>query len=225
MHPYRKPTLWHLIICYFHSSGMICRKVIQTESSSSNPDVGRVSPTSLRSGNHRKSLEVLVLNLHVKAHVKTSNKSTARGTNAPHFLGICGSCWFQQDGATVHTTIRARNWLKRRFGGGGEGISRLTKHPWPGPDLSPLDLVLERSNDSWKEDPHHACWAERNHRVLRLSSQWTKKKSNRRYGVSADELAPTWNVTVPRLRRDSSGPDSVVHCRPLTVFCALKLKQ
>ena len=118
MHPYRKPTLWHLIICYFHSSGMICRKVIQTESSSSNPDVGRFSPASLRSGNHRKSLEVLVLNLHVKAHVKTSNKSTVRGTNAPHFLGICGSCWFQQDGATVHTTIRARNWLKRRFGGG-----------------------------------------------------------------------------------------------------------
>ena len=65
----------------------------------------------------------------------------------------------------------------------------------------------------------------KNHRVLRLSIQWTKKKSNRRYGVSADELTPAWNVTVPRLRRNSSGPDSVVHCRPLTVFCVLKLKQ
>ena len=64
---------------------MIYRRVIQGESSSSNPDVGRFSPDSLRSGNHRKSLEVLAFNLHVKAHVKTSIKSTARGTNAPHF--------------------------------------------------------------------------------------------------------------------------------------------
>ena len=117
MHQFRKPTLWHLIICYFHSSGMICRRVIQGESSSSNPDVGRFCPDSLRSGNHRKSLEVLAFNLHVKAHVKTSNKSTARGTNARHFLGTCGSWWFQQDGATVHTTIRARSWQKSKFGG------------------------------------------------------------------------------------------------------------
>ena len=42
--------------------------------------------------------------------------------------------------------------------------------------------------------------------------------------VSADELAPVWSVTVPRLRRDRSGPDSVVLCRPLTVICVLKLK-
>ena len=28
-----------------------------------------------------------------------------------------------------------------------------------------------------------------------------------------------------RLRRDSSGPDNVVLCRPLTVICVLKLKQ
>ena len=43
--------------------------------------------------------------------------------------------------------------------------------------------------------------------------------------VPTDELAPAWSVTVPRLRRDSSGPDSVILCRPLTVICALKLKQ
>ena len=43
--------------------------------------------------------------------------------------------------------------------------------------------------------------------------------------VPADELAPAWSVTVPRLRRDSGGPDSVVLCRPLTVICVLKLKQ
>ena len=48
--------------------------------------------------------------------------------------------WFQQDGATVHTTIRARAWLESRFG--GRVISRLTARPWPAksPDLSPLDF-------------------------------------------------------------------------------------
>jgi hypothetical protein len=47
--------------------------------------------------------------------------------------------WFQQDGATVHTTIRAREWLSQKFG--TRVISRLTDHPWPAksPDLSPLD--------------------------------------------------------------------------------------
>ena len=117
MHQFRKPTVWHLIICYFHSSGMIFRRVIQGESSSSNPDVGRFSPDSLRSSNHRKSLEVLAFNLHVKAHVKPSIESTARGTNPRLFLWTCGSCWFQQDGATVYTTNRARSWLNSRFGG------------------------------------------------------------------------------------------------------------
>ena len=43
--------------------------------------------------------------------------------------------------------------------------------------------------------------------------------------VPADELAPAWSVTVPRLRRDRSGSDSVVLCRPFTVICVLKLKQ
>ena len=135
---------------------MICRRDIQGESSSSNLDVSRFSLDSLRSGNHRKSLEVLAFNLHVKAHVKTSNKSTARCTNARHCLGICSSCCFQQDGAAVHTTIRARSWPKGRLG--GEVISRLAKHPWPArsPDLSPLDLVLERDHDrAQKKTPHN----------------------------------------------------------------------
>ena len=43
--------------------------------------------------------------------------------------------------------------------------------------------------------------------------------------VPADELAPAWSVTVPRLRRDRSGSDSMVLCRPLTVIFVLKLKQ
>jgi hypothetical protein len=47
--------------------------------------------------------------------------------------------WFQQDGATVHTTVAARQWLSQRFG--DRVISRLTAHPWPAksPDLSVLD--------------------------------------------------------------------------------------
>ena len=47
--------------------------------------------------------------------------------------------WFQQDGATVHTTISAREWLHEKFG--QRVISRFTDRPWPAksPDLSPLD--------------------------------------------------------------------------------------
>ena len=37
--------------------------------------------------------------------------------------------WFQQDGATVHTTVRAREWLEQKIG--ARVISRLTEHPWP----------------------------------------------------------------------------------------------
>jgi hypothetical protein len=48
--------------------------------------------------------------------------------------------WFQKDGATVHTTIRARPWLENKFG--DRVFSRLTDRPWPAksPDLSPLDF-------------------------------------------------------------------------------------
>ena len=47
--------------------------------------------------------------------------------------------WFQQDGATVHTTSAVRQWLAEKFG--GRIVSRLTERPWPprSPDLSPLD--------------------------------------------------------------------------------------
>ena len=48
--------------------------------------------------------------------------------------------WYRQDGATVHTTTAAREWLKCKFD--GRVISRLTDRPWPAksPDLSPLDF-------------------------------------------------------------------------------------
>ena len=47
--------------------------------------------------------------------------------------------YFQQDGATCHTTQRVRNWLEQKFD--KRIISRFTDIPWPSksPDFSPLD--------------------------------------------------------------------------------------
>lgn len=55
---------------------------------------------------------------------------------------IHSDIWFQQDGATAHTSSKARAWLKSRFG--NKVISHLTDFPWPArsPDLSPLDFFL-----------------------------------------------------------------------------------
>ena len=48
--------------------------------------------------------------------------------------------YFQQDGATVHTTVAVRKFLADKFG--PRVISRLTDTIWPAksPDLSPLDF-------------------------------------------------------------------------------------
>ena len=48
--------------------------------------------------------------------------------------------FFQQDGATAHTTLKVREWPNSKFG--DRVISRLTSIPWPSrsPDLSPLDF-------------------------------------------------------------------------------------
>ena len=50
--------------------------------------------------------------------------------------------FFQQDGATAHTTLRVREWLATKFR--ERIISRYTNIPWPSrsPDLSPLDYWL-----------------------------------------------------------------------------------
>ena len=50
--------------------------------------------------------------------------------------------WFQQDGATVHTTVLTRAWLQEKFQ--GRVISLHTDRPWPAksPDLSPPDFWL-----------------------------------------------------------------------------------
>ena len=53
-------------------------------------------------------------------------------------LVLLTQLWCQQDGATVHTTTVAREWLQHKFD--GRVISRLTDRPWSAksPDLSPL---------------------------------------------------------------------------------------
>ena len=50
--------------------------------------------------------------------------------------------WFQQDGATPHTSNIALEWLETHFC--DRVISRKTGHPWPAhsPDLTPLDFFL-----------------------------------------------------------------------------------
>ena len=54
-------------------------------------------------------------------------------------IGTRQQYWFQQDGATAHTTIQVRNWLASKFS--NRIISRLTERPWPARslNLSPLD--------------------------------------------------------------------------------------
>ena len=49
------------------------------------------------------------------------------------------SYYFQQDGATCHTTIMVREWLREKFR--ERIISRFADKPWPSrsPDFSPLD--------------------------------------------------------------------------------------
>ena len=50
--------------------------------------------------------------------------------------------WYQQDGATAHTTVQVREWLMSKFG--NRVISRFTDRSWPSrsPDLSPLSIRL-----------------------------------------------------------------------------------
>ena len=50
--------------------------------------------------------------------------------------------WFQQDGATSHTTVECLHWLKETFQ--NRLISHKSEFPWPprSPDLSPLDFFL-----------------------------------------------------------------------------------
>ena len=59
-------------------------------------------------------------------------------------VDISPDVWFQQDGATSHTSLPALEWLKTRFG--DKIISHRTEFPWPArsPDLSPLDFFLWR---------------------------------------------------------------------------------
>ena len=50
--------------------------------------------------------------------------------------------WLQEDGATAHTSLRAREWITNQFG--NKIISHHIEFPWPSrsPGLSPLDYFL-----------------------------------------------------------------------------------
>ncbi|KAI6655343.1 hypothetical protein LOD99_2178 [Oopsacas minuta] len=50
--------------------------------------------------------------------------------------------WFQQDGATPHTSNKCLDWIKNHFG--SRVISRRCDHEWAAysPDLSPPDYYL-----------------------------------------------------------------------------------
>ena len=67
-----------------------------------------------------------------------------RGTVIPDLKSRLGSafdnCWFQQDGATVHTAKTSLDYLQSVFG--DRLISNKTDLIWPpySPDLSPLDF-------------------------------------------------------------------------------------
>ena len=62
--------------------------------------------------------------------------------NMMFFNDIYPDQWFQQDGATAHTSLRAREWLTNQFG--NKIISHHMESPWSArsPDLSPLDYFL-----------------------------------------------------------------------------------
>ena len=94
-------------------------KIIHSESLSSISDVSQYPPPPIIYGpvtieNRLKCWRLISM---WRLTWKLRNNSTTRRTNARHFLGICVSCWFQQDGVAVYTTTRARSWLKSRFGG------------------------------------------------------------------------------------------------------------
>ena len=58
------------------------------------------------------------------------------------YVDITPDILFQQNGATTHTSVTAKDWLKSRFG--NKVISHLTDFPCPAgsPDLSPLYFFL-----------------------------------------------------------------------------------
>lgn len=50
--------------------------------------------------------------------------------------------YFQQDGASIHSTNEVRRWLDQEFG--NQWIGRFSENPWPArsPDLTPLDFFI-----------------------------------------------------------------------------------
>ena len=224
MHQFRKPTLWHLIICYFHSSGTICRRDIQAESSSSNPDVSRFPPDSLRSGNHRKSLEVLVFictwrltwKLRIKVLLDTQMHATAL-----EYVALAGS-----SKTVPQCAPRSGPEAGQRAGWGKSSAAWPSTRGRPGVrTCPPWTWFWSVAMPELKGRPPTTTTLVELKETIGSFAQSMDEEVRQAVQVPADELASVWSVTVPRLRRDSIGPDSVVLCRPITVICVLKLKQ
>ena len=82
-------------------------------------------------------------------------------------------------------------------------------------DLSPLNLVLGRGHDRAQKDPPTTTTTTtlvELKETIESFVQSMDEEVKQAVRVPADELAPAWSVTVPRLRRDRSGSDSVVLC-------------
>lgn len=57
-------------------------------------------------------------------------------------LNLRENLYFQQDGASIHSTLQVREWLNRHFY--NKWIGRFSENPWPArsPDITPLDFFL-----------------------------------------------------------------------------------
>lgn len=57
-------------------------------------------------------------------------------------LNLRQNMWYQQDGASIHSTVAVRNFLDQKFQ--RKWIGRYSQYPWPArsPDLTPLDFFL-----------------------------------------------------------------------------------
>ena len=81
-------------------------------------------------------------------------------------------------------------------------------------DLSPLNLVLGRGHDRAQKDTPTTTTTTlvELKETIESFAQSMDEEVKQAVRVPADELAPAWSVTMPRLRRDRSGSDSVVLC-------------
>ena len=89
--------------------------------------------------NGKVILHWFLLFLSVNQHVYLDKLKTVLWSAVRSVSTNC-QYWYQEDGATAHTTNLVRDWLATKFG--TSVISRYADQPWPAksPDLSPLEF-------------------------------------------------------------------------------------